>query len=378
MFSISEFELPLGYYIGLAALFGLAIGSFLNVVIHRVPRGESITLPASHCPHCQARLRPYDNIPLLSYVLLHGRCRQCQSRISWRYPAVELLTASLFATIVWQTGAEWWALVQMVFGAIMLALIFIDAQHHLLPDVITYPAFSAVFLAHALRSGGRVAGLPPTDDFIPQQFAASTFVIGEAALFGGLICALATPSFLLLDWLEALLFDRYFEEEPDEGEQPAEQVELHTTEVAADNERERKRQRVVMATLLFGLLLAIVWVGLLVRYAPANPLIFERAYHSLQNACFGATVAAGALWVLRALYFILRHAEGMGLGDVKMMAVIGGFLGWYPAFGVLLYGSVLGAIAGIIVVRYSKDGFNTAMPFGVCLGAMALVVMLGG
>lgn len=376
MHSFSELDLPLGYYIGLAALFGLAIGSFLNVVIHRVPLGESITLPASHCPHCQAKLRPYDNIPLLSYALLRGRCRQCQTPISWRYPAVELLTALLFAAIVWRTGAEWWALAQMAFGAVMLALIFIDARHQLLPDVITYPAFVAVFLAHALHSGWRVAGLPPSEGFIPPQFATSTFAIGEAALYGGLICALAAPAFLLLDWLEVLLFDRYFAEEPSEAEQSEGQPEASPAEMAEHNGRERMRQRVVAVTLLFGLLLAAVWGGLLYRYAPANPLIYERAYHALQNACFGAASMAGAIWFLRALYFVLRRAEGMGLGDVKMMAVIGGFLGWYPAFGVLLYGSLLGAIAGVIVARYSKDGFNTAMPFGVCLGAVAILVML--
>ncbi|MBI1760905.1 MAG: prepilin peptidase [Acidobacteria bacterium] len=380
MFSLSELNLPLGYYIALAALCGLALGSFLNVVIHRIPLGQSITLPASHCPHCQTKLRPYDNIPLLSFALLRGRCHQCQTAIAWRYPAVELLTALLFAAIVWRTGAEWWALAQMAFGAAMLALVFIDAQHHLLPDVITYPAFVSVFLVQALRSGGHVAGLTQIEAFTPPQLAANNFATNEAALYGGLILALAAPSFLFLDWLDALLFDRYFEEEPDdvsESDQLAEQAEASSDEIAASAGRERQRQRVVVALLLFGFLLAAVWAGLVYRYATVNPLIYERAYHALQNACFGAVVAASILWVLRALYFVLRRAEGMGLGDVKMMAVIGGFLGWYPAFGVLLYGSILGAIAGLIVARYSKDGFNTAMPFGVCLGAVAILVMLG-
>jgi prepilin signal peptidase PulO-like enzyme (type II secretory pathway) len=381
MFSFSALDLPLGYYIGLAALFGLAIGSFLNVVIYRIPLGQSISLPASHCPQCQAKLRPYDNIPLLSYALLRGRCRHCQTPISWRYPAVELLTALLFAAIVWHTGAEWWALAQMVFGAVMLALIFIDAQHQLLPDVLNYPAFLGVFLVNALYSGWRVAGLVQTANFIPPQLTASTFSLGEAALYGGLIFALAAPAFLLLDWLDALLFDRYFEEpaqnEIGEADQSSEEPAISAAEIAQSEGREQMRQRVVIATLLLGVLLAAVWVGLLYRYASAHTLIYERAYRALLNASFGASVAAGAIWLLRALYFILRRTEGMGLGDVKMMAVIGGFLGWYAAFGVLLYGSVIGAFAGIIIARYSKDGFNTALPFGVCLGAMAILVMLG-
>ncbi len=380
MLSFSALDLPLGYYIGLAALFGLAIGSFLNVVIHRVPLGQSITLPASHCPYCQTKLRPYDNIPLLSYAWLRGRCRHCQTRIAWRYPLVELLTALLFAAIVWRTGAEWWALVQMAFGAVMLALIFIDAQHQLLPDVLTYPAFVAVFLANAWHSGWRVAGLQTIGDYIPPRLTNNTFSLGEAALYGALICALAAPAFLLLDWLEVLLFDRYFEAESDAEsalDRLDEQAEADPAEIAESEGRERMRQRVVAATLLFGVMLAVGWGGLLYHYAPANPLIYERAYHALQNAFIGAALAAGTIWLLRALYFVLRRAEGMGLGDVKMMAVIGGFLGWYPAFGVLLYGSVLGAIAGLIIARFSKDGFNTALPFGVCLGAMAIVVMLG-
>jgi prepilin signal peptidase PulO-like enzyme (type II secretory pathway) len=381
MFSFSELELPIGYYIGLAALFGLAVGSFLNVVIHRLPRGESITLPASHCPQCQAKLRPYDNLPLLSYALLRGRCRQCQASIAWRYPVVELLTALLFAALVWRTGATWWALAQMTFGAVMLALIFIDAQHQLLPDVLTYPTLVGVFLANAVHSGWRVAGLPQTSEIALPQWSNSTFAIGEAALYGGLIFALAAPAFVLLDWLDVLLFDRYFEEtaltEMGEADQLSEEPEVGAEEIAQTEGREQMRQRVVSATLLIGVLLAAIWVGLLYRYASAHPLIYERAYRALLNASFGASVAAGAIWSLRALYFVLRRAEGMGLGDVKMMAVIGGFLGWYPAFGVLLYGSVLGAIAGLILARSSKDGFNTAMPFGVCLGAMAIVVMLG-
>src|SRR5262249_52152819 len=125
----------------LAFIFGLVIGSFLNVVIHRVPLGESISLPGSRCPACRSALRPLDNIPLLSFVWLRGRCRVCQARISPVYPAVELLTAALFAALAWQTGASWLVLAQMAFVAVMLALIFIDAAHKILPDVIVYPAF---------------------------------------------------------------------------------------------------------------------------------------------------------------------------------------------------------------------------------------------
>ena len=375
MFSFSELNLPLGYYIGLAFIFGLAIGSFLNVVIHRVPLGHPITLPASHCPHCQHKLPPYDNIPLLSFVLLRGRCRHCQERIAWRYPLVELLTALLFAVIVWHTGAEWWAVPQMAFGATMLALIFIDAQHQLLPDVITYPAFVAVLATRALHSGWHIASQPNLEMFdLPRRFG-NDFMIGHAVLYGALMLALAAPAFVLLDWLDALLFDRFFvfEEEATDTGEPTE-----TTEDELHTRRERARQRVIKAALLFGISLAALWGWLLYRGAPTHPLVYEQAYHALQDAWIGVLVGAGSIWFLRALYFLLRRVEGMGLGDVKMMAVVGGFLGWYGAFGVLLYGSILGAIAGLIIARFSKDGFDTALPFGVCLGAIAILAMLLG
>ena len=129
-------------------LFGAMIGSFLNVVIHRVPNEESIVFPNSACPNCKEAIKPYDNIPILSWLILRGRCRNCHESISFRYPAVELLTALLFVLVYWQIGFNPYLPVAFIFVAAIVALIFIDSEHMILPNVITYPLF---LLAIAVR-----------------------------------------------------------------------------------------------------------------------------------------------------------------------------------------------------------------------------------
>jgi leader peptidase (prepilin peptidase)/N-methyltransferase len=133
----------------LVLLFGLLIGSFLNVVIHRVPRGESIVSPGSRCPGCGNDIAWYDNIPVLSWLVLRGRCRNCGEPISWRYPAVELLTALLFAAIAWQFGATWELPAYLYLAAIGVALTFIDLDTKRLPNAIVLPSYvvAAVLLA---------------------------------------------------------------------------------------------------------------------------------------------------------------------------------------------------------------------------------------
>ena len=118
---------------------GAAVGSFLNVVIHRIPREESIVLPNSACPKCKAAIKPYDNIPILSWLILGGKCRNCKEPIAWRYPAVEFLTAVVFVATYWQLGMTVLLPVGLIFVSAMIALIFIDAEHMILPNVITYP-----------------------------------------------------------------------------------------------------------------------------------------------------------------------------------------------------------------------------------------------
>lgn len=148
-----------------ATLFGLVIGSFLNVVIHRLPRGESIVRPASRCPGCGRPIRAPDNIPVLSWLLLRGRCRSCGMRISAVYPAVELLTAALFVLYLRRFGPTWGLIPQLALASAMIAVVFIDLEHWIIPDAITLPGMGAGLLAtpllpHTLQEGviGLVGG----------------------------------------------------------------------------------------------------------------------------------------------------------------------------------------------------------------------------
>ncbi len=125
---------------------GAVIGSFLNVVIHRIPNEQSIVFPNSTCPKCSTPITPFDNIPVLSWLLLRGKCRSCQAPISFRYPAVEILTAVLFLVVFAVVGLNFFLPVALTFSAIMLALIFIDAEHMILPNVITYPLLAGVLV----------------------------------------------------------------------------------------------------------------------------------------------------------------------------------------------------------------------------------------
>jgi leader peptidase (prepilin peptidase) / N-methyltransferase len=137
-----------------AVLFGLVIGSFLNVVIHRVPRRESVAWPASHCPRCGEPIRPLDNVPLLSYLLLRGRCRNCKESISARYPAVEAVTGFLFCVAAYEFGVSLTLLAALVFILVLIALAVIDLEHRLLPNAIVGPATLAGLTLSVLADPG--------------------------------------------------------------------------------------------------------------------------------------------------------------------------------------------------------------------------------
>jgi leader peptidase (prepilin peptidase)/N-methyltransferase len=149
---LSNFEALLGLpdFIGYIFIFllGAIIGSFLNVVIHRIPNEESIIFPNSACPKCKTAIKPYDNIPIFGWLLLGGKCRSCKSPISFRYPAIEILNALLYLLLFWQIGFNPFLFLALIFVSAIVALIFIDAEHMILPDVINFPL---LFFAIAVR-----------------------------------------------------------------------------------------------------------------------------------------------------------------------------------------------------------------------------------
>ena len=251
----------------LAALAGLLIGSFLNVCIYRLPRDLSVVAPRSFCPECDHPIAWFDNIPVVSYVLLRGRCRKCEERIPLRYPIVELLTGASFFCAVWMLGPTAAAFKFCVFSAILITLVFSDLEERILPDEFTL--------------GGAAAGV---------IFAA----------------------FVPFNWgiVRAFLF-------------------------RVENPR-------------------LVSVG---------------------ESLFAAVFCGGTLWLVGALYQRLRHREGLGFGDVKMVAMIGAFLGLQGALLTLIVGSLLGALVGLCYIWFTgKDASTYELPFGTFLGAAALGV----
>jgi len=163
----------------IAAPLGLLIGSFLNVVAYRLPRGESLLWPASHCPGCEQPIKPYDNVPVLSWLLLRGKCRGCGEQISPRYPAIELLTAVAFGAIVLLNGVDTDLVWELPFAAMLIAVAGIDLEHRILPNKVLLPsAVFAVATAIALRP----------DDLMELGIA------GAAAFTAFLLAALAYPA----------------------------------------------------------------------------------------------------------------------------------------------------------------------------------------
>lgn len=234
---------------GIVALFGMLFGSFLNVCIYRIPRGESIAFPASHCPNCQHPIKPYDNIPVVSFLWLRGKCRSCNAAISWRYPMVEALTGVLFWYIVHRYSFTWAALAYTVFTALLIAISFIDLDHMIIPDVLSLP--------------GIALGI------------AASFVIPRP-------------------WYDSLI---------------------------------------------------------------------------------GLFVGGGMIWIVGSLGELVFKKEAMGGGDVKLMAMIGAFLGWKMVLLTIFFASLIGAIIGIAMKLATG---NEYIPFGPFLSAGALCALFFG
>ena len=235
-----------------SALFGLLAGSFLNVCIYRLPRRASIVRPRSQCPNCSRLIAWFDNIPVISWMLLGGRCRHCRARISVRYLIVELITALAAVLVVWATPPGPLLASRLVLAGVLIAGMVIDFEHQILPNIITLP--------------GIVVGF------------------------------------------------------------------------------------------LFSLI------------APPGPT----------QSLIGILVGAGTLYAIAGAYYLLRRLEGMGMGDVKMLAMIGAFLGWQAVIVTLILSSFVGAAVGLVMLVTRQKGLRHELPFGTFLAAAAFVSMVAG
>ena len=202
---MSAFEiLPPGFVTAVALVFGLVVGSFLNVVIHRLPRGESLVRPRSHCPRCGHAIAAWENVPLLSYLWLRGRCRGCGVHISLRYPAVELLTGLVFAAVALRYGAAPVTPLWCVFAAALIAAAIIDIDHRIIPDEISLGGLAVALVV--VPTLNTLAGEPAA--------RAIGWSLAGAALGGGLLWTVGFVHARL-----SVAFGREFEHWPGEGEE---------------------------------------------------------------------------------------------------------------------------------------------------------------
>ncbi len=301
--------MPPLYLLSLPAfLLGLLLGSFLNVCIARIPADQSILHPRSHCPNCHHTISWYDNLPLLSYLLLRARCRHCQARISWQYPAVELATALWFLPLAHRlalllqspaSGSDLTesflaiALIQLVslalLGLFLIPLIVIDWQTHRLPDAFTLTGIATGLFLICTQT---IFLLPGQDQII---FASKHLRLSSPGSF-------AARGNVFLTGTEALIFGR---------------------------------------------LLAVCAAALL-------------------------------LLIIRWSYRALRHQDGLGLGDVKLLAMIAAFLGLELTLLTLLLGTLLASLYALYLVARRRATAHTRLPFGSFLGAAALASALLG
>ncbi len=199
-------EIPPPMFTGAVFVLGLVVGSFLNVVIHRLPRGESVAYPGSHCPGCQAAIAPWDNVPVLAWLWLRGRCRRCGTGISLRYPLVELLTALVFAAIAFRHGATAMTFVWLAFAAALIAAAAIDFDHRIIPDEISLGGLAVALVA------------VPTAQWFDGTFAFPGAL--QHALLGALLGAGALWSVGFAHARISAALGRRFEHWPEPGEEP--------------------------------------------------------------------------------------------------------------------------------------------------------------
>ena len=239
-------------WIAFAGALGAVVGSFLNVCIYRLPRGKSVVWPASACPHCGRNLAWYENIPVLSYVALRGRCRTCGQPIAARYPIVEALTAAMFASLWWFYGPGPLLASRVIFGCGLIVLFGIDLEHHLLPNAITLPGMVAGFAFSLVTEPG---------------------------------------------WWDSLL---------------------------------------------------------------------------------GILIGGGVLLAIAETYYRVRHEEGLGMGDVKMLGMIGAFIGWKLMILALMIASLTGSIVGVLLIASKRGDMKYALPFGTFLAIGAAIAATAG
>ena len=334
-------------------VFGSMVGSFLNVCIHRLPLGQSIVSPPSHCPHCQYSIPWYLNIPLGTWLYLHGKCRNCGAPISVRYFLVELLTGVAFlgCWLVYGPESAGLALVYALFLSGLIAATFIDFEHFIIPDEITI--------------GGMAVG------FVCSFFVPA--VHGQASLPGAMKLSLlgtAVGAGLVYSVLRAgkLLFGREKIALPADARIVFSETALHLPDRDIPYEELFYRQSDVITLRARTVELADrCYKDVQVRLSPAWLEIGDERLNPEDVPHLDAVSSE-----------IVLPREAMGLGDVKFMGAIGAFLGAQAVFFSLMVSSIIGSIVGIALIALRKREWSSRLPYGPYIAAAAALWLFGG
>jgi len=334
-------------------VFGSAVGSFLNVCIYRIPRGLSIVWPPSRCPACQYRIPWYLNIPILSWLMLGGRCRNCGAPIAFRYIAVELITALLFVGIwfFYWDKSPCLVLAYCVLVSGLVVASFIDAEHYIIPDEITI--------------GGMIVGFIMSG-LIPELHEKAGAVEGFGLGIWGIVVGVGIAYSVL--WLGRLVFGRYRVQIPpntkvffgDAGVWvgnrmiPYEEVFNSTRDVIRCHAR-----RVELVDRCY-------W-DIMVRLSPRALQIGDDRFNpedvsfmELETDC------------------LVFPREAMGWGDVKFLGAIGAFVGWKGVIFSIMWGSIIGGLVGMIMIITGRRGWGSQLPFGPYLAMGTVLWLFGG
>jgi len=333
--------------------FGSIVGSFLNVCIHRLPLGQSVVSPPSHCPHCKYAIPWYLNTPLFTWLYLRGKCRNCGAPISVRYFLVELLTAVLFLACWLQVGHQSapLALVYCLFLAGLVAATFIDFEHFIIPDEITIGGMVAGFLCSFL---------------VPAMHDKTSLVDAMRESFLGLVFGAGLIYFILR--MGKLLFGRQTVALPAESRVIFTETSLvlPDREIAYEDLFYRKTDTIVLHASRLEMV-DRCYQDVRVRLSPIRLQIDDDKFNPEEVPHLEATSDA-----------VVLPREAMGFGDVKFMGAIGAFLGWKAVIFSLMASSVIGSVVGVGLILAKKQAWSARLPYGPYIAVAAALWIFGG
>ncbi|MEI6084169.1 MAG: prepilin peptidase [Verrucomicrobiota bacterium] len=334
----------------LVFIFGAVVGSFLNVCIYRMPLGLSVVSPPSACPHCKTHIKWYHNIPLFTYLAIGGKCRYCGAKITARYFLVELLTALAFLT-VWLSFDGWLPAVYWLLLAGFIVATFIDFEHFIIPNEITLGGVVVGFIVSVLY--------PPLHGDV---------TIGMAALhsFLGILCG-GGVLYLVVEAGKLMFGKRKVPLDPGTLIVIADQkIQVGEEEVTWEDLFFRDSDRITLqaATLKFG---EQSFENVKVVVSETTLLVNDQTFDLAQIGRIEATTD-----------LIVLPREAMGLGDVKLLAAIGAFLGWQCTLFTIFSSSLIGGFVGLILIVFKQTNWQGRIPYGPYIVAGAILWIFFG